>query len=74
MSCSAETNYQTLSIEHKDGADWLTLNRPDAFNAINQVMTEELLDYFGKLYFNHAVRVVVLRGAGKHFCSVPPST
>ena len=69
MTTATETNYQTLSIEHKDGADWLTLNRPDAFNAINQVMTEELLDYFGKLYFNHAVRVVVLRGAGKHFCS-----
>ena len=69
MATATETNYQTLSIEHKDGADWLTLNRPDAFNAINQVMTEELLDYFGKLYFNHAVRVVVLRGAGKHFCS-----
>ena len=44
MTTATETNYQTLSIEHKDGADWLTLNRPDAFNAINQVMTEELLE------------------------------
>ena len=69
MSSSADTHYQTLSIEHKEGADWLTLNRPDAFNAIDQIMTEELLDYFGKLYFKHEVRVVVLRGAGKHFCS-----
>ncbi|MEZ0121387.1 MAG: enoyl-CoA hydratase/isomerase family protein [Candidatus Reddybacter sp.] len=66
---ATENDYKTLLIEHKDGADWLTLNRPDAFNAIDQVMTEELLDYFGKLYFKHEVRVVVLRGAGKHFCS-----
>ncbi len=69
MTASAENNYETLSIEHKNGADWLTLNRPEHFNAIDQVMTDELLDYFGKLYFRHEVRVVVLRGAGKHFCS-----
>ncbi len=68
-SSQGESNYQTLAIEHIDGVDWLTLNRPDQFNAINQQMTEELLDYFGKLYFKHEVRIVVLRGAGKHFCS-----
>lgn len=62
-------NYETLSISHKDGADWLTFNRPEQFNAINQKMSEELLDYFGKLYFTNDVRVVILRGAGKHFCS-----
>jgi len=68
-SPQGNTTYHTLAIEHTDGVDWLTLNRPDQFNAINQQMTEELLDYFGKLYFKHEVRVVVLRGAGKHFCS-----
>lgn len=61
--------YETLKIDHRDGTDWLTLNRPEQFNAINQKMTEELLDYFGNLYFKHQVRVVVMRGAGKHFCS-----
>jgi len=40
MTIATETNYKTLSIEHKDGTDWLTLNRPDAFDAIDQVMTE----------------------------------
>lgn len=66
---SASKNYQTLSINHHEGVDWLTLNRPDNFNALNQLMTEELLDYFGNLLFEHRVRVVVLRGAGKHFCA-----
>lgn len=71
MSTSPKTprSYQTLTVEHREGADWLTLNRPEQFNAINQKMSEELLEYFGELYFNHRVRVVVLRGAGKHFCS-----
>jgi len=65
----SQQQYETLAIENNKGVDYLTLNRPDAFNAINQKMTEELLDYFGGLYFRHEVRVVVLRGAGKHFCS-----
>ena len=68
-SSPGDNTYHTLAIEHIDRVDWLTHKRPDQFNAINQQMTEELLDYFGKLYFKHEVRVVVLRGAGKHFCS-----
>ncbi len=68
-SSNIQYDYQTLLIEHREGVDWLTLNRPEQFNAINQVMSEELLDYFGNLYFSNQVRVVVMRGAGKHFCS-----
>ena len=66
---AARQSYATLTVEHRDGVDWLTLNRPAQFNALNRAMMDELLDYFGGLYFNHAVRVVVLRGAGKHFCA-----
>lgn len=71
MSTSShpEHNYQTLSVEHREGVDWLTLNRPEQFNAINRQMSDELLDYFGKLYFARQARVVVLQGAGKHFCA-----
>ena len=66
---ASDYRYETLDIDHRDGVDWLTLNRPDQFNAINPKLTEEMLDYFGSLYFKHEVRVVVFRGAGKHFCS-----
>lgn len=69
MATADNHPYETLAIDHRNGVDWLTLNRPDQFNAINQKMTDELLDYFGALYFKHEVRVVVLRGAGKHYCS-----
>ena len=61
--------YQTLQITSKGAVDWVTLNRPDQLNALNYRMTEELLQYFGSLYMNHRVRIVVLRGAGKAFCA-----
>jgi enoyl-CoA hydratase/carnithine racemase len=62
-------SYQTLSIR-KDGAvDWVTFNRPDSLNALNRKMVEELLDYFGGLYWDKAVRIVVMRGAGRGYCA-----
>jgi enoyl-CoA hydratase/carnithine racemase len=61
--------YQTLSIR-KDGAvDHVTLNRPESLNALNRRMVDELLDYFGALYWDKSVRVVVMRGAGKAYCA-----
>lgn len=69
MSQAAARPYETLRVEHRNGVDWLTLNRPDRFNALNGQMIDELLRYFDTLLFDHVVRVVVLRGAGKHFCA-----
>ena len=61
--------YQTIMVERRGAAEWLTLNRPDALNAISLEMTAELNDYFGRLYNDRDVRVVVLRGAGRAFCA-----
>jgi enoyl-CoA hydratase/carnithine racemase len=61
--------YQTITVVHDGATDWLTLNRPDQLNAINPQMCDELQDYFGALQNNHAVRVVVLAGAGRAFCA-----
>ena len=63
------TPYQTITIEKRGDADWLMLNRPDALNAISLQMVHELNDYFGKLYHDRSVRVVVMRGAGRAFCA-----
>ncbi|MEH6488912.1 enoyl-CoA hydratase/isomerase family protein [Hyphomonas oceanitis] len=59
--------YETISIEKREKVDWLMLNRPDSLNAINLKMVEELNDYFGCLYNDGAVRVVVMKGAGRSF-------
>ncbi|MDE2561141.1 MAG: enoyl-CoA hydratase/isomerase family protein [Sphingomonadales bacterium] len=61
--------YTTIMVEKRGQADWLTLNRPDAMNAINLQMVRELSDYFGKLYNDGSVRVVVMRGAGRGYCA-----
>lgn len=62
-------SYNTISIEKRGAVDWLTLNRPDAMNAISLEMVGELNDYFGRLFDDRSVRVVVMRGAGKAFCA-----
>lgn len=61
--------YETLHVEKRGDADWLTLNRPDSLNAISLQMVDELSDYFGRLFNDNQVRVVVMRGAGKAFCA-----
>jgi len=60
---------ETLKIEKSGAVDWVTFNRPDALNSLNTALVDELLDYFGGLYFDRDVRVVVLRGAGRAFCA-----
>jgi len=61
--------YETLLIEKRGAVDWVTLNRPEALNALNTTLVDDLLDYFDKLYFDRTTRIVVLRGAGRAFCA-----
>lgn len=61
--------YDTIRIERDGAVDWLTLNRPEAMNAINAQMATDLRDYFGGLHENTDVRIVVMRGAGRAFCA-----
>jgi len=51
------------------GIETLTLNRPGSLNAMNKELILGLQDYFRALQDRHEVRVVILRGAGKHFCA-----
>ena len=61
--------YKTLIVEEKGAVDWVTMNRPERMNALNTDLVDELLDYFGGLYWRRERRIVVLRGAGKAFCA-----
>ena len=61
--------YETITIEKRGAADWVTLNRPEALNSINTRMVEELDAYFGGLRNDPHTRVVVLKGAGRAFCA-----
>ena len=61
--------YETITIDKRGDADWVTFNLPDALNAISLQMVHDLTDYFDRLFNDDRVRVVVLRGAGRAFCA-----
>jgi len=58
-----------LLIEHHDGVDWVTLNRPASLNALDPSLIDALNLYFQGLQRNRDTRVVVLKGAGANFCA-----
>lgn len=58
-----------LIFEIKDKVGYITLNRPDVFNAFNDELSYALQDALKEATKNEEVRVVVLTGAGKAFCS-----
>ena len=49
------------------GVATVTLNRPDKFNTWNPELLTALVDGLRALAGDEAVRLLVLRGAGKHF-------
>ena len=51
------------------GVAIITLNRPDRLNALTFEVYRELTDIFAALRTESAVRVVVITGAGRAFCS-----
>jgi enoyl-CoA hydratase len=61
--------YETLAVEREDHLTWLTLNRPDALNALSRQMIDDLRDFFWTLGDDRETRVVVVRGAGRSFCA-----
>jgi enoyl-CoA hydratase len=62
-------SYPFIEVQREGAIEWLSLNRPDNYNALNLGMTDDLYHYFGNLPDRQDVRVVVLRGSGKHFCA-----
>jgi methylglutaconyl-CoA hydratase len=60
---------RVLEVEELGAVAWLTLNRPDKRNALNDALIAELKSALRAADANPAVRVVALRGAGKDFCA-----
>src|ERR1700712_5183116 len=58
-----------ILIEIKDGVARLSLNRPEKLNAFNRSMALELQDQLLAADEDDNVRVVVLTGVGRAFCS-----
>lgn len=56
-------------FEVRDGIGIVTFNRPDKLNAVNWDLATDLVQLFRELRFRDEVRVIVLTGAGRAFCS-----
>lgn len=63
------STYKFLLYQVEGGVATITLNRPEVYNALNDEITYELQDALKKVAKDDGVRVIVLTGAGKAFCS-----
>jgi enoyl-CoA hydratase/carnithine racemase len=60
--------YETIILDRKDGIGYLTLNRPDRANTISLQLMSEVVGAMEEVEADAEYRVVILTGAGKHFC------
>ena len=61
--------YETLIVERTGALATITLNRPDARNAIDLTMRQELVAALDEVEADAAARVLILTGSGGHFCA-----
>jgi enoyl-CoA hydratase/carnithine racemase len=62
-------DYKTVILEKKDGIAVLTLNRPEVLNSVNMEMRSEIAGILDSLEADPAVRLLIVTGAGRAFCS-----
>ncbi len=62
-------DFQFIKFEVANAIATITLNRPEVYNALNDGITYELHDALKKVSKDDTIRVMILTGAGKAFCS-----
>ena len=60
---------EAITYEVVDGVAWLTINRPEARNALNGAVRQGLFDTVHRFNADDSAKVLVLTGAGDHFCA-----
>ena len=61
--------YETVTVERAHQVATLTLNRPDAYNALNLTLGKELFAAALELDEDPDVRCIVMTGSGRAFCA-----
>ena len=69
MDDQANVTQRLLLRRDADGVAWLTLNRPDARNALGKGLMQALVAELSAIAHDATVRVVVIGGAGPAFCA-----
>ncbi|MCF0144266.1 MAG: enoyl-CoA hydratase/isomerase family protein [Firmicutes bacterium] len=59
--------YETIKYEIKEGIGYVTVNRPQAMNALNSQVLNELYKVFVDIAQDDNVRAIILTGEGKAF-------
>ncbi|MCP4351414.1 MAG: 3-hydroxyacyl-CoA dehydrogenase/enoyl-CoA hydratase family protein [Desulfobacterales bacterium] len=59
--------FKVVDLEVKDGVAYITLNRPEAMNALNEAVFAQLDEKFSEAEKLSDVRAIVFQGAGKAF-------
>src|SRR5262249_61658823 len=62
-------SYAKILLDIRDGIATITLNRPEAYNALDMQLATELHDAVVTCSEDAAVRVVVVTGSGRAFCA-----
>jgi enoyl-CoA hydratase/3-hydroxyacyl-CoA dehydrogenase len=60
-------HFQYVDLQVREGIGYITINRPEALNALNEETMDQLDARFQQAQDDPAVRAVVLQGAGKTF-------
>ena len=61
--------YETLTFDVSDGVALITLNRPEAANALDKAMADDLFDVAVRCDCDAAIRAAVLTATGDMFCA-----
>jgi enoyl-CoA hydratase/carnithine racemase len=69
MGTNDMDKFTTITVEARDAIEILSLNRPDALNAVTPAMADELIAYFSGLHDRLSTRIVIFRGNGRAFCA-----
>src|SRR2546425_256351 len=62
-------SYAKILLDIREGIAIITLNRPEAYNALDMQLATELHDAVVTCSEDAAVRVVVVTGSGRAFCA-----
>ncbi len=62
-------SFETIILNKEEHIATIIMNRPDKMNALNTLMLQEMAIAIDEIVQDDNVRVVVLTGAGKAFCS-----
>ncbi|MCH9030912.1 MAG: enoyl-CoA hydratase/isomerase family protein [candidate division Zixibacteria bacterium] len=62
-------NYELIKIAQDGFVATVTIDRPDALNALNKQIIAELQDWTRSVWYDDTIRVIIITGAGKAFIS-----